>query len=86
LIPVGALAKGNLEVVEALLSNRSPVVGKTVRELQVPSHTNFVWLIREDQGYGVSGDTKLMADDTLVALVPREQAQALRDLLHPAKV
>lgn len=85
LIPLGALAKGNIEVVEALLSARSPVVGKRVRDLALPPQTNLVWLLRDDHGYGVNGDTELAAADTLVALVPRERAQELRDLLMPAR-
>ncbi|HRI45215.1 MAG TPA: TrkA family potassium uptake protein [Fimbriimonadaceae bacterium] len=86
LIPVGALAKGNIEVVEAMLGPRSPVVGKRVRDIVLPPSTNLVWLLRDDHGYGVGGDTDLQSGDTLVALVPRERAQELRDLLCPAKV
>lgn len=85
LIPVGALGKGNIEVVEAMLSARSPVVGLKVRDLPLPPQTNLIWLLREEHGYGVSGDTELLAGDTLVALVPRDQAQQLRDLLSPTK-
>jgi trk system potassium uptake protein TrkA len=86
LIPVGALAKGHIEVVEALLSSRSPVVGMRVRELSLPPQTNFVWLLREGQGYVVDGDTELKEGDTLVALVPRERAEELRDLLLPPRL
>ena len=83
LIPVGALAKGNIEVVEAVLSLRSPVVGSAVRELQLPAQTNIVWLIRNDQGFLVTGDTILQENDTLVALIPSTEAEALREMLAP---
>lgn len=83
LIPVGALAKGNIEVVEAVLSLRSPVVGSAVRELQLPAQTNIVWLIRNDQGFLVTGDTILQENDTLVALIPSTGAEALREMLAP---
>jgi trk system potassium uptake protein TrkA len=85
MIPVGALARGNIEVVEANLSTRSPVIGKRVRELRLPPQTNFVWLLRDDQGFVVDGDTELREADTLVALVPRDAAQALRQLLSPER-
>ncbi len=80
-IPVGALAKGNIEIVETVLSQRSPVVGKSVREISLPTQTNIVWIIRKEQGVLVSGDTQLMAGDTILALVPGDQADALRDIL-----
>jgi trk system potassium uptake protein TrkA len=83
LIPVGALAKGNIEVVEAVLSLRSPVVGKTVRDLNLPNGTNIVWMIRNDQGLLVTGDTLLEESDTIVALVPTAQADTLKNLLLP---
>ncbi len=83
LIPVGALAKGNIEIVEAVLSRRSPAIGQTVRALKLPSGTNIVWMIREDQGFLVDGDTELEEGDTIVALVPSDQADPLREILIP---
>lgn len=85
-IPVGALGKGNVEIVEAMLSHRSPVVGKIVRELRLPPHTNLMWLLRGAEGRLVTGDTVLEEGDTLVALVPRDEADTLRALLIPPKV
>ncbi|MFN3728654.1 MAG: potassium channel family protein [Fimbriimonadaceae bacterium] len=81
LIPVGALERGNIEVVEATLTSRSPAVNRRVRDLQLPLQTNIVWLVRDDQGHTVDGDTALTVGDTIVALVPRERATELRDLL-----
>ena len=85
LIPVGALERGSIEVVEAHLSSRSAVVGKRVRDITLPPSTNLVWILREDHGHMVDGDTMLMAGDTIVALVPNERAGELRDLLIPAR-
>jgi trk system potassium uptake protein TrkA len=85
LLPVGALGRGNIEVVEVELSSRSPVVGKTVRELALPQGTNFVWLLRGGDGLGIQGDTKLEAEDMLVALVPRDSADDLKELLSPVR-
>jgi trk system potassium uptake protein len=85
-MPVGALARGNIEVVEALLGPRSPVAGKRVRDLRLPPQTNIVWVLRGDQGVMVDGDTLLETGDMVVALVPRERAAQLRDELMPTKL
>lgn len=82
-MPVGALGRGNLEVVEVELSSRSPVVGKRVRDLNLPPDTNIIWILRNDQGLAVAGDTELLIGDMVVALVNRDHAGDLRDALHP---
>ncbi|MFY9233393.1 MAG: TrkA family potassium uptake protein [Fimbriimonadaceae bacterium] len=84
-LPIGALGRGNIEVVEVQLSSRSPVAGKLVRDVAMPPMTNIVWLLREDQGLTVAGDTRLMAGDMVVALIPTDHADELRDVLAPAK-
>lgn len=84
-MPVGALQRGNIEVVEAVLSSRSPIVGKSIREVALPPGTNLVWILRNDQGLMVTGDTVLQADDTLMALVPRGHEDELHQLLAPSK-
>lgn len=83
LIPVGALNRGQIELVEVVLSARSPVVGKAVRDVVLPPHTNIIWLLRNDQGVLVTGDTVLEEHDTIVAVVPQTGADDLRDRLHP---
>lgn len=78
-LPIGALARGNLEVVEVELGTRSPVVGHLVRDLQLPPQTNLIWILRGDQGLAVSGDTELVPGDMVVAVVPRDHAEELRE-------
>lgn len=78
-LPIGALARGNLEVVEVELGNRSPIVGQHVRDLTLPPKTNLIWVLRGDQGLAVSGDTQLQQGDMVVAVVPRDHADELRD-------
>lgn len=82
-IPVGALAKGNIEIVETILSGRSPAVGMRLRELNLPPKTNIIYILRKDQGMLVGGDTTFEEGDTLLALVPSDQADTLRDMLAP---
>lgn len=82
MLPIGALGRGDIEVVEVELSNRSALVGKNVRSVVLPEQTNIVWILRNDQGLLVSGDTILQADDLIVALVPRSHAEELKHLFE----
>ncbi len=81
LIPVGALRKGQLEIVESVLGPRSPLVGREVRDLELPHGTFIVYLQREGAGMIVDGATVLQAEDTVVAMVPTESAAALKAVL-----
>ncbi len=81
LVPVGALHRGHVEVVESVLSSRSPVVGRAVRDIQLPVGTFFVYYMRDGNGATVDGDTVFRAGDMVLALVPINQAGALRDVL-----
>jgi len=85
-LPVGALARGDFEIVEVELSSRSPVAGMRVREVNLPPKTNLIWVLREEQGHGVTGDTMLEPDDMVVALVPRESAEEFRHLMAPVRL
>lgn len=78
LIPVGHLHKGAVEVVESLLSGRSPLVGKAVREVELPQGSFIVYIFREGSGMQVHGDTVFRAGDIVVAMVPAARAEELR--------
>lgn len=84
IIPIGALHKGELEVVECMLSSRSPMVGKIVADIQLPAGTFIVYLLRGSTGMRVEGSTKLEEGDTVVALVPTKGADDLRNALTQA--
>jgi trk system potassium uptake protein TrkA len=81
IVPVGALHRGHVEVVEAVLTGRSPIVGKQVRDIQLPPGTFFVYLLRDQVGQTVDGDTVLKSGDTVVALVPTDKADDLRAVM-----
>lgn len=81
IVPVGALHKGNVEVVETSLSSRSPLVGKKVRDLSLPKGAFIVWMLRDGQGVTVDGDTEFRVGDMLVTLVPTESAEDFRSIL-----
>lgn len=84
LMPVGTLGRGDHEVVEVELSARSPAVGKTRRDLDLPEATHIVWVFREESGgHQVDDHMVFSSGDTLVAIVPRSSAEALRRALAP---
>lgn len=85
-LPIGALARGNLEVVEVELGNRSPLVAHRIRDLSLPPQTNLIWVLRGDQGLSVTGDLELQSGDMVVAVVPREHADKLRSMFVPSRV
>ncbi|MFX7006065.1 TrkA C-terminal domain-containing protein, partial [Acinetobacter baumannii] len=77
LIPVGHLHRGHVEVVEAVISHRSKLANRRVREIDLPNGTFFVYVVREGVGMSVNGDTEFMAGDMVVALVPTARAHEL---------
>ncbi len=81
LVPVGALHRGQMEVVESTVSPRSPLIGRAVREIKLPKDCLLVYTVRGSQGMPVNGDTVLQAGDMVVALVPTQDADALKSVL-----
>ena len=79
LVPVAALHRGNVEIVESILTSRSPLVDKAVSELDLPPGSFIVYVVRDGQGMQVLPETVLKVDDMLVALVPTDEAGDLRD-------
>lgn len=82
LVPIGALHMGGVEVVESVISSRSPLVGKMVRDIQLPQGTFLVYALRDGVGSAVWGDWQFQAGDMIVGLVPIARADELREVLH----
>lgn len=81
LVPVAALHRGNIEIVESVLSSRSTLLGKRVADLKLPSESFIAYIVRDGKGIQVNGDTVLMDDDMLVAIVPVSEAERLREAI-----
>lgn len=71
------------ELHEVVLLARSPVTGKTLRELTLPESMPVVLIVRGDQPLAPRGSTKLQADDLLYILCPVDQLDAMRSCLDP---
>lgn len=80
-VPIGAINKGDFEIVQTLISLRSPLLGSKIRDLKLPPGTYIVYLIRDGEGMAVSGDIELQPDDTVIATVPRKNEELLRDFM-----
>jgi len=81
LVPVAALHRGNVEIVESVVSSRSPLVGKLVRELKLPQGSFIAYVVREGVGMQVAPDTRIEEDDMLVSIVAMKDADALRQAI-----
>jgi trk system potassium uptake protein TrkA len=81
LLHLTELEKGELQIVEAQLDASSPVVGRELRELQLPEGSHVAVLIRNDRALAVRPETRLLKGDKLLAVTSSEQEAELRSLL-----
>ena len=77
-IPVGALRNGNIEVVSVQVSGRSPVLGRTIRDLPLPGNALVISVIRHENALLPQGDTVFEAGDSVIALVNADEEPQLR--------
>ncbi|HET6369933.1 MAG TPA: NAD-binding protein [Nitrospiria bacterium] len=80
-IPLVTLRTGGLEIIEMELSTSSAVIGKKIREIDMPEGAIFTTIIRGEQLIVPRGETELAAGDHVVALVKKDAEQALREML-----
>ena len=83
-IPLGALKNGNIEVVAITVSERSPVLGRTIRELPLDKNALIISIVRSDNALLPQGDTKFEVDDTVIVMVHADDEQQLRDIFGEA--
>jgi trk system potassium uptake protein TrkA len=80
-IPLTALRKGHLELVEVALTEDSPSVNRRVRDLSLPPSSMLAILVRGNDAEIIHGDTTLRAGDILVAITPSAVVQAFREVV-----
>lgn len=80
-IPLVTLRTGGLEIIELELCRSSVLVGKKIREIDLPEGAIFTSIIRGDKLIIPKEDTELIAGDRVIALVKKVAEQSLRDLL-----
>jgi trk system potassium uptake protein TrkA len=77
-IPLTALRRGNLELVEVALPETSPIVNRRVRDIALPQNCTLALLVRGNHAQVIDGDTTLRAGDIIVAITPSGHVQELR--------
>lgn len=78
LIPLAALNRGNIEIVEVDIGLKSPVVGREIKSLALPDEALIISVIRNDHALLPTGETVLTVGDSLVALVNADHEPDLR--------
>ena len=84
IIPLSALKRGDIEIVEVELSSKSPVIGKMIKDIQLPGDTVLAAIIRDGRILLPSGTSDLRLGDEVIALTRVTDEPKLRDLLAGA--
>lgn len=79
-IPLAALRRGNIEIVEIDLGEGSPAVGKKIATLDMPANTLIISVVREEHAIIPHADTRLRSGDTIIALVKADVERELRSI------
>jgi trk system potassium uptake protein TrkA len=80
LIHLLTLRDAGTSFVEAIVPDKSPVVGKMIRELQVPDDCVIPLIIRDGKGIVPHGETVLVSGDEVVAVTTIEHEDILNRL------
>jgi trk system potassium uptake protein TrkA len=75
------LRRGKYSLVEEKIWPGAIAVGKTVKELKLPSNCNIAGILRSSEMILPNGDTTLQAEDEVVALVDEDAAVELARVL-----
>lgn len=77
-IPLAALKKGEVEVVEVDISPGSPADQMKVGQLDLPPNTLIISIIRDEHAILPHADTKLRAGDSAIVLIKTGRDKELR--------
>ena len=81
LVPLLRLRHADVEVVEAIIQERSAVVGRRLRDIRLPDPSIIAVIIRDGTAIFPQPDTPVVAGDELVAFTTSQNEGALRDAL-----
>jgi trk system potassium uptake protein TrkA len=77
-VPLMTLKNAGLEIIEMRIPADSPIVGKMLRDINLPRSCNLALIIRDKQFIIPNAETSIDADDEVYALASREGEEALR--------
>jgi len=72
------LKDAGLEIIEMRIPANASIVGKMLRDINLPRSSNLALIVRGKEFIVPMGETAIMAGDELFALVSREGEEALR--------
>lgn len=78
---VASLPSCGLGIVEYRVSRVSPLVGKSLGEIELPPQCQIVAVLREGRALTGAGTMKLECGDAILTLVPQEEEAAVRRIL-----
>lgn len=83
IIPLAALKRGDLEIVDIEISEMSPVLGKSLSDLTLPGEALIISIIRKDAAMLAHGTTVLEQGDSVIALVRHSVEARVREFFAP---
>ena len=82
IIPLLALGKGDLEIVELVLPPDSPALSVPLKDLPLPGDSVLISIIRGDQIVFPRGSTTFLPNDTILALTSTKGVEQLKRVFY----
>lgn len=86
LVPLMTLTQAGLRLVEVTVPDDSPAAQKTLKDLNLPISVNLALVVRGNENITPAGDTLILPEDRIFALVTVDGEAALRQTLLPEMV
>lgn len=79
------LEEEEIEIIEIRLGSKSPVVGRTVGELNTPDNTLVIAIIRDGRGMVPNADTVFEEGDDILAVLDPEREEELKQIFTDSR-
>ncbi len=79
-IPLVTLRARNVEIVEIDLSGKPEIMGKQIKEFNLPEGARIIAILRGPQVVIPTGESKLLLGDNIIVLVKKEVEPLLRNV------
>src|SRR5258706_361416 len=79
-IPLAALKRGNIEIVEIEIGPKSPVLSKDIKDVALPKDALIISVVRQDHGMIPTAETRFENGDSIIAMVNADLEHELRDI------